>query len=112
MSELTERVIELIDEDRYYTYASLAAATGETKQRVKHAVSVLRKGGDVRVEYVEMNGCIRKAVVMKNDDRMLKKDEQALAGAYKMGQTDLDGGMIIGVSENFVRKGKAPWKTS
>ena len=111
MSELSENILMLM-EDGYYTYRSLAVATGETKDRVKHAVSQLRKSGDVKVEYVEMQGCIRKAIVMKNDGRMIKKDEKALAGAYKKGQTDLDGGMVVETTENFVRKGVAPWKST
>lgn len=108
MSELSDRILTMLDES-YFTYRSLAAATGESKDRVKHAVSVLRKNGDAKVEYVEMNGCIRKAVVMKNDGRMLKKDERALAGAYKMGQTDLDGRMVTEVKGDFIRKERAPW---
>ena len=40
----------------------------------------------------------------------VKKDERALAGAYEMGQTDLDGGMVIESTDDLVRKGKAPWK--
>ena len=111
MSELSENILALM-EDGYYTYRSLATATGETKDRVKHAVSQLRKSGDVKVEYVEMQGCIRKAIVMKNDGRMIKKDEKALAGAYKKGQTDLDGGMVVETTENFVRKEAAPWKST
>lgn len=111
MSELSENILVLM-EDGYYTYRSLAAATGETKDRVKHAVSQLRKSGDVKVEYVEMNGCIRKAVVMKNDGRMIKKDERALASAYKKGQTDLDGGMVVRTEEDIVVKGVAPWSRS
>ena len=111
MSELSEKILALM-EDGYYTYRSLATATGETKERVKHAVSQLRKSGDVKVEYAEMHGCIRKAIVMKNDGRMIKKDEKALAGAYVKGQTDLDGGMVVETTENFERKEKAPWSRS
>ena len=109
MSEIGDKVLRYLD-DRYGTYRSIAWGIGEPVERVKHACQMLRKEGTIRVDYVQEYGCIRKAVVMMNDGRYMRRDDRALEGAYKMGQTDLDGGMVVDANAEYVRKEKAPWK--
>jgi len=101
--------IEECVRDRSMTYAQLVTATGMDLDKVKRRVNRLRKEGAVKVEYMHMHGCIRKAVVCVNDGSLETRREGALAGAYALGQTDLDGGIIVETGEYLVRKGKAPW---
>lgn len=101
--------IEECVKDRTMTYSQLAKATGMNMDQVKRRVNRLRKEGVVRVEYMHMHGCIKKAAVCINDATLETKRDGALAGAYAVGQTDLDGGMITETGDFLVRKGKAPW---
>jgi len=41
--------------------------------------------------------------------KVTRRDEKALPGAYAIGQTDLDGGMVVRATSKFVRKERAPW---
>lgn len=112
MSELGTRILAELG-DSCAPYRALASALGETPDRVKRACATLRRNGEIRIEYVEMNGCIRLAMVMKMDGKnVVMKNEKAPDGAYRMGQTDLDGGMVVETGENFVIKERAPWKST
>ena len=111
MSEVGDKVLGYLN-DRCGTYRSIAWAVGEPHERVKHACQKLRKEGVVKVEYVNIRGCVKKAVVMMNDGDYTMKRDDVPAGAYAVGQTDLDGGMVVESGGEFVKKGRAPWKST
>lgn len=40
---------------------------------------------------------------------IVRMDERALPGAYAVGQTDLDGMMVVYTCNGYASKGEAPW---
>lgn len=63
-----------------------------------------------------MSGSIRPfiagLVAASEGNTLSRKDEKALEGAYAVGQTDLDGGMVVRTEGDIVVKGVAPWSRS
>lgn len=63
-----------------------------------------------------MSGSIRPFIAglaEASEGRTLSRKEEGVPeGAYAVGQTDLDGGMVVRTEEDIVVKGVAPWSRS